>query len=214
MAEEYVIGIDSGTQSTRAILFNLKGEKIASASATHPALMTDERGLIVHDYQDVYQGLCTACQILIEKIKKNSETATGTIKAIGIAAQRATVFFLDKEGQQLCRPISWMDRSWQSNEKYSDKWKDNLDAWQYFLVNYSRMNWMQREYPDIFEKVEKYFTTSGYIHYKLTGEFADSLGNNLGMPVDREHWNLYQDSAVYEGMAITRSQLATFRNPG
>ena len=34
------------------------------------------------------------------------------------------------------------------------------------------------------------------------------------MPVDREHWNLYQDSAVYEGMAITRSQLATFRNPG
>lgn len=29
MAEEYVIGIDSGTQSTRAILFNLKGEKIA-----------------------------------------------------------------------------------------------------------------------------------------------------------------------------------------
>ena len=27
MAEEYVIGIDSGTQSTRAILFNLKGEK-------------------------------------------------------------------------------------------------------------------------------------------------------------------------------------------
>lgn len=33
MAEEYVIGIDSGTQSTRAILFNLKGEKIASASA-------------------------------------------------------------------------------------------------------------------------------------------------------------------------------------
>ena len=92
--------------------------------------------------------------------------------------KRQTVFFLDKEGQQLCRPISWMDRSWQSNEKYSDKWKDNLDAWQYFLVNYSRMNWMQREYPDIFEKVEKYFTTSGYIHYKLTGEFADSLGNN------------------------------------
>lgn len=93
MAEEYVIGIDSGTQSTRAILFNLKGEKIASASATHPALMTDERGLIVHDYQDVYQGLCTACQILIEKIKKNSETATGTIKAIGIAAQRAYRIF-------------------------------------------------------------------------------------------------------------------------
>lgn len=28
MAEEYVIGIDSGTQSTRAILFNLKGEKL------------------------------------------------------------------------------------------------------------------------------------------------------------------------------------------
>lgn len=72
--------------------------------------MTDERGLIVHDYQDVYQGLCTACQILIEKIKKNSETATGTIKAIGIAAQRATVFFLDKEGQQLCRQsVGWIE---------------------------------------------------------------------------------------------------------
>ena len=38
MAEEYVIGIDSGTQSTRAILFNLKGEKIASASATQAAI--------------------------------------------------------------------------------------------------------------------------------------------------------------------------------
>ena len=57
MAEEYVIGIDSGTQSTRAILFNLKGEKIASASATHPALMTDERGLIIKMFIKVFVQL-------------------------------------------------------------------------------------------------------------------------------------------------------------
>lgn len=214
MADEYVIGIDSGTQSTRAILFDLKGRKIASASAAHPALMTDERGLIVHDYPDVYQGLCSACQTLMEKVKKNPLTAKGRIKAIGIAAQRATVFFLDGKGKQLCRPISWMDRSWQDNEKYSEKWKEKLDAWQYFLVNYSRMNWMQRENPHVFEKVEKYFTTAGYLNFKLTGEYADTLGNNLGMPVDREGWRLYHNAAVYEGMAIESNQLPHFWCPG
>lgn len=110
MAEEYVIGIDSGTQSTRAILFNLKGEKIASASATHPALMTDERGLIVHDYQDVYQGLCTACQILIEKIKKIPKLQQEQLKLLALQHKELPYFFWIKKGNNYAvQSVGWIE---------------------------------------------------------------------------------------------------------
>ena len=214
MAEEYVIGIDSGTQSTRAILFDLKGRKRASAVARHPALTTDEAGLTVHGYEDIYGGLCSACRSLMAEIKNDAGLSGGSICAIGVAAQRATVFFLDKKGEQLRRPVSWMDRSWQENEKYSSEWKEKLDAWQYFLVNYSRMNWMRRNEPRLYEEVDKYLTTAGYINYRLTGGCIDTFGNNLGMPVDRERWSLYEKDDVYKGMGVVRGQLAHFINPG
>jgi glycerol kinase len=36
MSEKYFIGLDSGTQSTRAILFDRQGNRVAKGSAEHP----------------------------------------------------------------------------------------------------------------------------------------------------------------------------------
>lgn len=210
MKDEFMIGIDSGTQSTRAILFDLKGQKVAVGRAKHPGLITDEDGLTVHDYDDVYQGLCDACKDLF----RNYTGSPSAIKGIGIASQRATVFFLDKERKQLCRPISWMDRSWRENEKYLTSAEKPQDPWKYFLMNYSRMNWMKRNRPKLFEQVDKYLTTAGYLNYRLTGNLTDTLGNNLGMPVDRENWCLYEDETLFRGMSLERSQIADFIKPG
>lgn len=210
MTDEYIIGIDSGTQSTRAILFNLKGQKIASGCHKHSPLMTEEHGLTVHDYDDVYEGLCLACQDLFSK----TDIGKDAIKAVGIASQRATVFFMDKDQKHLLRPISWMDRTWCENEPFLKNLEEKLDPWQYFLANYSRMNWLKRCRPDLFEKVDKYITTAGYLNYKLTGSFTDTLGNNLGMPVDREKWGLYGEDIVYESMGLCKEQMSSFVEPG
>ena len=46
-------------------------------------------------------------------------------------------------------------------------------------------NWIRQNQPDIWEKTHKYLLLSGYFTYKLTGEYTDSVGSNVGyLPVD------------------------------
>ncbi|MEG2417324.1 MAG: FGGY family carbohydrate kinase [Eubacterium sp.] len=210
MEKKYVIGIDSGTQSTRAILFDLKGRKLFSATAGHPGLILGGQNQAEHDFNDLYNGLCQACQELMAQFHGKPEE----IAAIGLTAQRGTTIFLDKHNRQVCRPVSWMDGRWKENEPVTQKWKDKVDPWQYYLMNYSRMHWLRKNNPEGADAVKKYLTPTGYLSYRLVGQHMDTLSNNLGMPIDREHWCLYEEDELYEGMGLTRDQLASFVLPG
>ena len=44
MNEKYLIGIDSGTQSTRVIIFNTKGEQVCKGIGKHPPLIIEKKG--------------------------------------------------------------------------------------------------------------------------------------------------------------------------
>lgn len=210
MAEKYLIGIDSGTQSTRVIIFNSKGKQICAGKASHPALMVEQPGYAVHDYDDLFNGLCQACEDLFEKFDGDPNDIVG----IGLSGQRGTTFLIDKNNEQLCRPISWMDLRWRENEANIKPLQEGDDPWPYYLANYSRMTWLKRNQPEIAKRVHKYLSAPGYMGYQLFGDYVDSLANNLGMPIDRENWQLYDDDSVYQQMALRKDQLPRYVKPG
>ena len=69
MDKKYVVGIDSGTQSTRVIIFDTRGQKVCMGTAAHPPLIAEKAGYAVHDYDDLWNGLCHACDDLFSKFK-------------------------------------------------------------------------------------------------------------------------------------------------
>jgi sugar (pentulose or hexulose) kinase len=59
-----------------------------------------------------------------------------------------------------------------------------------YVTQYCRSNWIQQNQPEIWDKTHKFLFLSGYLSYKLTGEFRDSAGNVIGtIPFDVKKFN-------------------------
>ncbi len=107
MAESapYLIVIDEGTTSTRAILYAADGTPVASAS--HPITQIyPQPGWVEHDAAEIWRLTLAATRAMIERAGGARHVA-----AIGITNQRETVVAWDKRsGAPLCNAIVWQDR--------------------------------------------------------------------------------------------------------
>jgi glycerol kinase len=104
MTRPYLLVLDAGTTSTRAIVFNTTGQIIASAARPmtqyYPA-----SGWVEHDPAEI-RDLSRAC---LEEVA--AQVGVERIAAIGITNQRETICFWDRTtGEPLSRAIVWQDR--------------------------------------------------------------------------------------------------------
>jgi sugar (pentulose or hexulose) kinase len=206
MSEKYVIGIDSGTQSTRVILYDSKGNRIAKGSADHPKMLYPQQGWAEHGVHDLWAALQAASADMFSGFKGN----IADIAAIGVSSQRACFLALDKAGDLLCNPISWLDERWRMNiPSLGQVTNDIADPfYQVFWPYYSKANWLKFNKPEIYEKAAKYLGVSGYLGYKLTGGFYESLSNSQGWPYDIINWAAFKGNAEIEAMGMRRDQVA------
>jgi sugar (pentulose or hexulose) kinase len=212
MSEKYVVGVDSGTQSTRAIIFDSKGNKVCKGTAQHPPLISEKQGWHEHEKNDIWNGLCGAAQDAFSQFKGNPADIVG----IGVAAQRGTVHFVDKDYNQIHRPVSWMDTRWRMNYDSLGKMPDTVEdpVYRHFYPYYSRANWMKHNNPELYKKIHKYLNASGYLAYRLTGTCRDSCANNLHWPIDMKKWSVSEDDKVFELLGLRRDQIAEMAPPG
>lgn len=106
MTASYLLAIDQGTTSSRAIVFSAKGLPIASHQLEFTQNFPAD-GWVEHDANEIWQSVEAACK---EAIKK-SGIAVSDIAAIGITNQRETTVLWDrKTGEPLYNAIVWQDR--------------------------------------------------------------------------------------------------------
>ncbi|MDR1894184.1 MAG: hypothetical protein LBQ61_05750 [Spirochaetales bacterium] len=206
MSEKYVIGIDSGTQSTRVILYDSKGNRVARGAAEHPKLLAPHQGWAEHGADDLWGALKAASKDMFAHYKGKVED----IAAIGVSSQRAVFTALDKGGNLLCNPISWMDERWRMNiPSLGAVENDSPDPfYKLFWPYYSKANWLKFNNPAAYEKAVKFLGATGYLGYKLTGEFAESISNSFGLPYDVINWTAFPGDTEIEAMGMRRDQVA------
>jgi glycerol kinase len=102
----YLLAIDQGTTSSRAIVFDLDGHIIASSQQEFPQIFPQD-GWVEHDPEAIWTTTEETCR---EAIKKASLQASD-ILSIGITNQRETTVVWDKEtGTPIYNAIVWQDR--------------------------------------------------------------------------------------------------------
>ena len=102
----YVLAIDQGTTSSRAILFDDRLEPIASAQQEFPQHFP-QSGWVEHDPDDIWATVAATCRGAIER----AGIAPADVVAIGITNQRETTLVWDRAtGRPLDRAIVWQDR--------------------------------------------------------------------------------------------------------
>ena len=103
---EYVLALDQGTTSSRAILFDRQGRPVASAG--HPIRQIyPQSGWVEHDPQEIWESqLASAREVLEAAGARASQVA-----AIGITNQRETTILWDRRtGEPLANAIVWQCR--------------------------------------------------------------------------------------------------------
>ncbi len=99
----YVLAIDQGTTSTRAILFDASGRARRTAQIEivqyHP-----QPAWVEHDPEEIWRSVVATC-------REAAAAAEGPITAIGIANQRETTVLWERAtGQPVHKAIVWQDR--------------------------------------------------------------------------------------------------------
>jgi len=102
---QFVLAIDQGTTSTRAIIFNRAGQIHATAQKEHRQLFP-RAGWVEHDPQEIWLNT----REVVGHALARGETIPAKIAAVGITNQRETTVIWDREtGQPIHNAIVWQD---------------------------------------------------------------------------------------------------------
>lgn len=102
----YVLSIDQGTTSSRAIVFDNNLTPVATGQQEFTQIFP-QSGWVEHDPEEIWSTTAGVCRQAIEKAAINSSD----IVSIGITNQRETVVVWDKEtGKPIMNAIVWQDR--------------------------------------------------------------------------------------------------------
>ncbi|MED5530988.1 MAG: glycerol kinase GlpK [Pseudomonadota bacterium] len=103
---EYILAIDQGTTSSRAILFDKKMDPVAVSQKEFPQYFPNS-GWVEHDPEEIWDSVFATCKEVMEK----AGVTASDIKGIGITNQRETVVVWNKNtGKSLGNAIVWQDR--------------------------------------------------------------------------------------------------------
>lgn len=102
----YLLAIDQGTTSTRAIVFDEHTQPIAAAQQEFPQYFPYD-GWVEHDGEEIWESTLAVCRDALRRAGLEAKDISG----IGITNQRETTLLWDAEtGELLHRAIVWQDR--------------------------------------------------------------------------------------------------------
>jgi len=175
MMNQYILSLDQGTTSSRAIIFDKEGQIVALAQKEFNQYYP-QSGWVEHDAQEIWSSQLA---VATEAVAKAGLKAS-SIAAIGITNQRETTIVWDRStGRPVYPAIVWQDRR---TAKYCDSLKEKghgaiirqktgllIDA--YFSA--SKINWILDNVEGAREKAEDgqlaFGTVDSWLVWNLTG---------------------------------------------
>ncbi|MGO1561275.1 Glycerol kinase [Actinomycetales bacterium JB111] len=104
-AQKYVLAVDQGTTSSRAIVFNHSGEIVSVGQLEHEQIFP-KAGWVEHDPKEIWDNTREAVAQALSKASLNSSS----LAAVGITNQRETTVVWDKNtGEPVYNAIVWQD---------------------------------------------------------------------------------------------------------
>ncbi|HZX27636.1 MAG TPA: FGGY-family carbohydrate kinase [Telluria sp.] len=215
---DHILAIDNGTQSVRAILFDLSGNIVAKAQVHLEAYFSLQPGWAEHEADGYWNAVCEACR----RLWLLPEADRASVRGVAITTQRATVVNVDRDGRPLRAAITWLDQRraetvppigllWRTAFKLA-RVADTID----YFRGEAEINWIRANQPDIWDRTHKFLLLSGYLNFKMSGRYVDSIGSQVGyVPFDykRQAWARRSDWK-WQALAVEPRMLPELVEPG
>src|SRR5438270_7336431 len=176
------IGIDVGTSSARAGIFDEKGSLLASAR--HPITVWHEAGGIVEQSSSEIWGACAAA---VRTAMEEAELAPSAVRGVGFDATCSLVVLdptggpltVSGSGDERRNVIVWMDHRAVAEAREVNDTRD--DVLRYVGGSISpemeipKLLWLKRHLPSTYRSAGHFFDLSDYLSFRATRSTARSM---------------------------------------
>ena len=215
-----LIGIDSGTQSTKVLIVDARnGKVVAEASQKYgliPGLPTGTKEQHPHTWRD-------AAAKAIREALKNAKATDSEVKAIGVSGQQHGFVPLDKNGDVIRPAKLWCDTSTAAEceeitEKIGGKKAAIRAVGNSILPGFTapKILWLKNHEPKNFSKLATVLLPHDYLNFWLTGvqkmEFGDASGTAL-LDVKKRKWSDAVLNAIDPSLAEKLPALSSSDQP-
>lgn len=203
---EYILSIDLGTTSCKAVLFDTEFNVAATAQKAYDTAYPHSAWAEQPAYQ-WWEALVDNTKEVIAK----SFVDPAKIIAIGIDAFSTTVLPVDKDGDPLRPGLIWMDRraakqaKWITDHIGDQLWEINGNSSDAGNIA-PKIMWIKENEPEVYEKTHMFLHANGYLGYKLTGEYSMDISEAGLSQLCNTRTGEYSD-VLLDGCGIDRSKL-------
>ncbi len=179
---EFVLALDQGTTSSRAILFNHAGEIVSVAQQEYP-VHYPQPGWVEQNPEDIWRSQEATAREALSRVGASADA----IAAIGITNQRETTILWDRSGRPASNAIVWQDRRTAGTcdemraagleERFREKTGLLLDP--YFSG--TKIRWLLDNVPGARERAARgelmFGTVDSWLLYRLCGVHVTDYSN-------------------------------------
>ncbi len=218
MSKDYILSIDQGTTSSRAVLFNHKGEIVETAQQEFEQFFP-KPGWVEHDANEIWTSVLACMAGVLRKADVDPDQIAG----IGITNQRETAVVWDRNtGKPVYKAIVWQSRQTgdickelkgQGHEELFRK-KTGLLIDAYFSG--TKVKWILDNVEGAREKAENgdlmFGTVDSWLVYKLSGGKTHITDySNASRTLMYNIYDLAWDDELLEILTVPKSMLPEVR---
>jgi ribulokinase len=205
----HVIGVDIGTQSTKAVLVGTGGAIVAQCA--QPYQVETPRPLWAQQWPEQWLNAVVEC---IRGVVQSSGVAPESIKALCVTSlYGGSGIPVDLDGKPVYPCLIWMDRRAQDEvewvrahvdvERLFDITGNGVDSY----YGFTKMLWLREKEPEVWRRIHRFLPPNSYVNAQFTGQVAvdHSSAGNIGGVYDvvRRCWS---DEAL-KMLGIPRSMM-------
>lgn len=178
----YFLGIDIGTGGSRAVIIDVDGKVLASATKEHAAFASPQIGWAEQDPRDWWRASVAA----IRKVLSLIDLGADAIGAVSFSGQMHGSVFLDEKDEVIRPALLWCD---QRTEKQCAEITERIGATRLIeLVSnpaitgftLPKILWLRENEPENWSRVSSILLPKDYVRLCLTGDKASDVADSSG----------------------------------
>ena len=214
----FILALDQGTTSSRAILFNHDGEIVATAQKEFEQFFP-KPGWVEHDANEIWTSVL-AC---IADVLRKADVRPNQVEGIGISNQRETTVVWDRTtGKPIYKAIVWQSRQTEEivqelkGQGFNDRFKEKTGLLLDPYFSGTKVKWILDNVEGAREKANKgelqFGTIDSWLVYKLSGGKVHVTDySNASRTLMFNIYDLKWDDELLEILTVPKSMLPEVR---
>ncbi|MBN8192260.1 gluconokinase [Bacillus sp. NTK074B] len=200
-----MIGVDIGTTSTKAVLFNKQGKAIHRHGIEYP-LHTPTPGTAEQDPEEIFQAV-------MKCIKEVAVSTKETISFVSFSSAMHSLILVDENDQPLTPSITWADNR---SAAWAEKIKREMNGLEIYrrtgtpihpMSPLVKLAWLKDEKPELFGKAAKFISIKEFVFHRLFGKYV--IDYSIASATGMFHLeNLEWDEEALKVAGVAKDQLS------